>query len=264
MAHELEVVARKSGGASPHPPLLFVHGAAHGAWCWADHFLGFFSDRGFDAYALSLRGHGGSGGRERLRWTSVADYVDDVAHVAAGLPQEPVVVGHSMGGMVAARYLSRRRPPAAALLAPAPPGGMPRQWARLSADNPWLTVEMLLTLEAGKMFSTPARARKFLFSPELEEEDLRRHAVRLGRESIRAVLELSWMRPDPTRFHRTPMLVLGAARDYIIPPEEVLRTADAYGAEARILPDIAHDLMLDSGWPRAADALLAWLAATLA
>ena len=264
MAHELEVVARKGAGGSRNPPLLFVHGAAHGAWCWAEHFLGFFADRGFDAYALSLRGHGGSGGREWLRWTSVADYVDDVERVATGLPREPVVVGHSMGGMVAAQYLSRRRPPAAALLAPAPPGGMPRQWVRLSADNPWLTVEMLLTLEAGKMFSTPARARKFLFSPELGEDDLQRHAARLGRESIRALIELSWMRPDPARFRGTPLLVLGAARDYIIPPEEVMRTADVYGAESRILPDIAHDLMLDTGWPRAADALLAWLAGTLA
>ena len=263
MAHELEVVAREGDGAPPHPPLLFVHGAAHGAWCW-EHFLGFFADRGFDAYALSLRGHGKSDGRERLRWTSIADYVDDVERVAAGLPREPVVVGHSMGGMVAAQYLLRRRPPAAALLAPAPPGGMPRQWARLSFDNPWLTLEMLLTLEAGKMFSTPARARKFLVSPDLGEAELRRHSARLGRESIRAVLELSSMRSDPARFRSTPLLVLGAARDYILPPEEVVRTADAYGAESRILPNIAHDLMLDTGWRRAADALLAWLAGTLA
>ena len=141
---------------------------------------------------------------------------------------------------------------------------MPRQWARLSADNPWLTVEMLLTLEAGKMFSTPARAHRFLFSPEMGEDELQRHAARLGRESIRAVLELSWLRPDPARFRGTPLLVLGAGRDYVIPPEEVGRTADAYGAEARILSDIAHDLMLDPGWPRAADALLAWLRETLA
>ena len=72
------------------------------------------------------------------------------------------------------------------------------------------------------------------------------------------------MRPDPARFRGTPLLVLGAARAYIIPPEEVRRTADAYGAESRILPDIARDLMLDPGWPSAADALLAWLAGTLA
>ena len=36
------------------------------------HFLDFFAEHGFDSYALSLRGHGKSGGRERLRWTSIA------------------------------------------------------------------------------------------------------------------------------------------------------------------------------------------------
>ena len=71
LPRELEVVARNGSGASVHPPLLFVHG------CWAEHFLEFFADRGFDAYALSLRGPGGSGGREQLRWTSVADCADD-------------------------------------------------------------------------------------------------------------------------------------------------------------------------------------------
>ena len=57
----------------------------HGAWCRAEHFLDFFANRGFDANALSLRRNGGSGGRERLRWTSIADYVDDVERVAASL-----------------------------------------------------------------------------------------------------------------------------------------------------------------------------------
>ena len=123
MAHELEVIERKSTLPTAHPPLLFVHGSAHGAWCWAEHYLDYFAEHGFDAYALSLRGHGASGGRERLRWASVADYVDDVAEVAATLPSAPVVIGHSLGGMVVQKYLerashrprcsSRRRLPAA-------------------------------------------------------------------------------------------------------------------------------------------------------
>ena len=39
------------------PPLLFLHGSAHAAWCWAEHFLPHFAAAGYDAYALSLRGH---------------------------------------------------------------------------------------------------------------------------------------------------------------------------------------------------------------
>ena len=98
MAHDLEVIARKGDGESANPPLLFVHGSCHAAWCWDEHFLGFFAEHGYDAYALSLRGHGTSGGGERLRWTSIADYVADVEQVAAELPRPPVVIGHSLGG----------------------------------------------------------------------------------------------------------------------------------------------------------------------
>lgn len=36
------------------PPLVFIHGSFHAAWCWAEHWLPFFSQHGFDSYALSL------------------------------------------------------------------------------------------------------------------------------------------------------------------------------------------------------------------
>ena len=96
MTHDLEIVERK--GSLPHkrPPLLFVHGSAHGAWCWAEHFLDYFADQGFSAYALSLRGHGASGGRKRLRWASIADYVDDVARVAADVRRTATAYGAEM------------------------------------------------------------------------------------------------------------------------------------------------------------------------
>ena len=264
MTHRLEVIERKSSQPTERPPLLFVHGSAHGAWCWAEHFLDYFASHGFNAYAMSLRGHGGSGGRERLRWASIADYVDDVERVAATVPSTPVVAGHSLGGMVVQRYLERHVAPAAVLLAPGPPGGNRDQAARMGLRNPWVAIESLLMLDPGRGFATPARARRFLFSPELDEAALRRYVKLLGRESFRALMELGYLRPDAARVRRTPLLVLGAERDYIVSPADIRRTAAAYDAEMLILPDIAHDLMLDPGWRRAADAMLEWLTATLA
>ena len=79
------------------PPVLFVHGAYSGAWIW-EHFLGLFADRGYPAYAVSLRGHGASEGD--LASASFADYVDDVETAAGAIGAEPVLVGHSMGGLV--------------------------------------------------------------------------------------------------------------------------------------------------------------------
>lgn len=54
---DLEVIAQcpPAAGAGERPPLVFVHGSFHAAWCWAEHWLPFFSRAGFPCYALSLR-----------------------------------------------------------------------------------------------------------------------------------------------------------------------------------------------------------------
>jgi len=67
---------RSGDDSSEHAPILFLHGAFAGAWCWAEQFMPYFAERGLDCYAVSLRGHGGSAGRERLTWHSLGDYVD--------------------------------------------------------------------------------------------------------------------------------------------------------------------------------------------
>src|SRR5215469_18333706 len=84
-----------------HPtPLLFIHGMFHAAWCWDVHFLDYFAQHGYAAFAVDLRGHGNSAGRENLRWTRIADYVDDVASAVRQLPNPPILIGHSLGGFV--------------------------------------------------------------------------------------------------------------------------------------------------------------------
>ena len=263
-AHELEVIARECEGGSGYPPLLFVHGSCHGAWCWDEHFLGFFADHGYDSYALSLRGHGKSGGGERLRWTSVADYVADVERVAAGLPRPPVVIGHSLGGFVVQKYLERHEAPGAVLVAPAPRRGMRRAAVRMSLRAPWLSLKLFLTLEPLTMFSTPELCRSLLFSPATSEEIVQRCAAQVGRESFRSWLEMLGTPPDIARIRGAPMLVLAAARDALIPEPALRRTAEAYEADLTMLPDMGHDLMLDDGWRGAAEAMLEWLPGALA
>ena len=90
-------------------------------WVWVRHFLPFFADRGYEAHALSLRGHGASEGHELLKFWRLWDYVADVEQVASALPRPPVLIGHSMSGMVVQKVLHRRPGPAAVLLAPCRP-----------------------------------------------------------------------------------------------------------------------------------------------
>src|ERR1700712_1716796 len=101
----LEVIDKAPCGAVKPVPLLFVHGAWHGAWCWDEHFLEFFTDRGYRTAALSLRGHGRSQTNKPLRTCSIDDYVADVDSVVGDLLARPVLIGHSMGGLVVQKYL---------------------------------------------------------------------------------------------------------------------------------------------------------------
>ena len=263
MALDLEVIARKAEGGSGYPPLLFVHGSCHAAWCWDEHFLPYFAGRGFDAYAVSLRGHGESAIRGSLRWTSIAGYVADVEQVAADLPREPVVIGHSLGGFVVQKYLERHQAPGAVLVAPAPAVGMLSASTRMSWQDPLLSLRLLLSMEPYTMFATPERARRLLFSPDIDGDTLQRHWSRLGRESFRSWLQMLTTRPDAEPICRTPILILAGGGDRLIPESALRRTADRYRADLTLIPDTAHDIMLEANWEQAAEAMLDWLKRTL-
>jgi alpha-beta hydrolase superfamily lysophospholipase len=58
---------------------------------------------------------------------------------------------------------------------------------------------------------------------------------------------------------KTPVLVVGAEDDTVIPLNSIHKTARAYHTEPIIIPDLAHDAMLDTRWQVAADHILSWL-----
>src|SRR5262245_66508587 len=107
----------RSGRDSHKPPLLFIHGGYSDAWFWEPYFLPYFAKMGFAAHALSLRGHGSSGGIETLFVAGLDDFAADVEYVAATLSEPPVLIGHSMGAAVVERLLATQPVRAAALVA---------------------------------------------------------------------------------------------------------------------------------------------------
>ncbi|KAK4410192.1 hypothetical protein Sango_0092200 [Sesamum angolense] len=92
----------------PHnPPLVFVHGSFHAAWCWAEHWLPFFSQHGFDCYALSLLGQGESDSPDGAVAGSLQTHAADVADfIQKEIQLPPVLLGHSFGGLIVQYYLA--------------------------------------------------------------------------------------------------------------------------------------------------------------
>ena len=257
---QLEIVADTSHVTRP-TPVVFVHGAWHAAWCW-ENFLPYFARAGYASYALSLRGHGASEGREGLRWHSAAHgYVADLAQVVETLERPPILVGHSMGGYVVQKYLETRSAAAGVLLASVPVSGLKGFVLRATRRHPWVALKAQLTMNSWYLMATPALAREAFFSANLPAEAVERHFARLQPESFRTQLEtLLFNLPRPEKV-RTPMLVLAAANDAIFSVAEEQATARAYGTEAVVFADMAHDMMLEPGWRSVADRVLGWLEA---
>ncbi|ORW93913.1 alpha/beta hydrolase [Mycobacterium sp. IEC1808] len=257
----LEVIDKGPDGGSGKTPLLFVHGAWHGAWCWDEHFLDFFAAKGYRSVAVSLRGHGKSPAPKRMHFCSMADFVDDVASVADGLPERPVVIGHSMGGFVVQKYLESHDAPAAVLLASVPPSGIARFLLRRFRLHPWLTTRHLAIAKSrGSMGRTPELARESFFSDSTPLADVARYAAELDEEYVgKHVLGMLWLDLPKPSLVNTPMLVLGAEDDILFSTREVRATARAYHTEAEFIPGMAHDMMLEPGWADVAERIHAWL-----
>jgi pimeloyl-ACP methyl ester carboxylesterase len=258
----LEVIDKGSTTESHPVPLLFVHGVLHAAWCWDEHFLDFFAAQGYRAIAVSLRGHGKSHGGERLRWTRIQEYADDVAETVAQLPTQPVLVGHSMGGFVIQKYLEHHTAAGAVLVAPAPPNGVLRATLYVARHYPVPFAKVNGLLRLGPLVATPELARDLFFSASTPDMQVNTYQQRLQDESYRAFVDMLVLNLVKTkRVKRVPMLVLGAEHDTLVTQREIHRTAAVYGAEAEIFPDMAHEMMLEPGWQAVAERIDGWLAA---
>ena len=258
---ELEIIARRPRRARRGPKLLFVHGICVGAWIWDEHFLPFFAEAGFEAYAVSLRGHGGSGGLDRLSSWRLADYTDDMREAARRVGGPLAVIGHSLGGAVVQDWLrTGGTAVAAALLASVPPWGVaPAAW-RMSLASPALFREMVVMSRRGPAAADPEVMRRGLFSDDLPADAYARFVRRVQGESPRVGAELhGWPPFAPPPWRVPPMFVLGGGADRFVPPDEVWRTAAYYSVAPVIVPRLAHVLMLERRWEIAARALLDWL-----
>ena len=256
----LEVIFRgPAPGCAPRPaPLLFIHGAYAAAWCWDEHFLGFFAAAGYACHALSLSGHGASGGRDCLDSFGIDRYVEDVAELAATLPDPPVLIGHSMGGMVAQKYLERAPAAALVLMASVPPQGLWVAAMGLAFQRPGLMRDLNRLLEGGAVALDTLR--EAMFAQSVAQEDLARWYRRMQPESHRAIWDMTLFNlPRVSRMQLPPLLVLGAEHDHLIPVSQVEMTARSYGVAAEIFPGMGHGMMLERDWRKVAARIGGWL-----
>ena len=268
MAHRIEIDGLLLDVALPsrpsQPPVLLVHGIMGGAWYFAK-WLEFFATRGYPAYALNLRGHHGSRPVDNFGQVSVMDYVTDVRDAAYGIrerhPGPPLVlVGHSMGGLIAQKAAESLGPAALVLLSTVPPRGIPLlSWPLFRRELKH--VPQMLT--SRPVIASPRDAAD-LFLNRVSPAEVASFVPLWTPASGRAGREITFGRiaVDETRIG-CPVLVVAGGDDVAIPPRIQRKVARKYGAVFREYDANAHFLIWENGWDRIATEVATWLDQTL-
>src|SRR5437899_9119417 len=201
--------------------IVMVHGAFCGGWTF-ERFRAPFEAVGLEVIAPDLRGHGPEERAEAVIGVSMADYAADIAHLCAGLPEPPVLLGHSMGGLVAQLAARKARIQALVLLAPSPPWGVATSSFEEAATA--FGVQIMGAFSSGAM--DPDRGLMRTYSLDRMPKAERDAAVaRLCPESAMAIRETLnwWLDPFMTTSVGpgaigAPSLVICGERDVVHSP----------------------------------------------
>jgi pimeloyl-ACP methyl ester carboxylesterase len=251
---EIELNYHPSSKKISEFPILFVHGMAHAAWCWEKFFVPYFNEQGYDCYSMSLRAHGRSESYKNIRFYKIAEYVEDVQHALKTIGGEVILVCHSMGGFIAQKLVLLNVPIKAIVsLASVPANGMMNGSLKIAKEMPWRFIKGNLILSTSPFSDDATVTKKLVFTEDISDEILNYTADRLQEESYFAYLDMLFLALHKPKKTTIPMLFLHAEHDFIVNQNHLEKTASGFGADFKIVKDIAHDMMLDTNWKIAAD-----------
>lgn len=246
--------------------LYMIHGMWGGGWYW-DKYIRYFEKRGYACKAPTLRHHDTKKDdtpNPQLGTTSILDYAADLEDEIKTLENPPVIVGHSMGGLLAQILASRGFGKALVLLAPAPPAGV-------FAMKPTVLKSFFSSITTYGFWKRPIfpTFEEAVYSTlqRVPAEEQKNIYSRFVYESGRAGSEIGFYVFDKKGASRVdeskvtcPILVIAGGKDRITPASVVKKVAAKYGqADYKEFPENAHWVVGEPGWEQIAEYVEGWL-----
>ena len=252
---------RTTADVCEKPVVMLIHGMWSHPGVWKN-FRAFLEARGYEVIVPALRHHENASGdlpHPSLGSTSIADYYSDLAQEICKLRQQPFLIGHSMGGLIAHMLAARGLARAVVGLAPAPAAGTlmldprPFWFFRHETLRPafWRRTQLpsFRSMQYGVLNRIPGSGQEELYAA-------------FKPESGRAVCEIAywfldrrrttWINPADVG---CPMLFLTGADDRLTPLRVTERSAEPYDGWLKVeaLKGHAHWLPAEPGWERIAE-----------
>lgn len=238
--------------------VLLLHGMAEHSECY-ESVGDRFADAGFEAIAIDHRGYGRSEGRRGHcdSWSQFSQDLQDQLLEVRKLDLPTVVLGHSLGGLIAARYVVDQRPqPDLLVLSGAVLGtNVPLHW-RLVAPLVGHLLPIVEIKVAGNSSFLPSDSRFGERQPS-EVDPLRapNPTARLCYEMAGAISHTRSM----ISHVELPTLVLHGGKDRLVPVAATEIFGALPNAKRVVYPDLGHELFNEPNGAQIIDEVIAWI-----
>lgn len=242
----------------PRAVVLLLHGIAEHSGRY-EHVGRRLADHGFDVVAIDHRGYGRSGGRRGHvdRWSDFLDDVEDQMAQIRQLDLPTVLIGHSMGGLIASRYVldGRPQPDVLVLSAPALGAEIPLH-LRIAAPLVSRLAPSLVIKEPGdpSMLSKDDRVGEVFYADPYRVPF---PTARLGAELMTAIEEARELVPNLD----VPTLVLHGTDDRLVPTASSEIFESVPGVERRLYETLRHEVFNEAEGLDIVDEVASWVGA---
>jgi len=237
-------------------PLILVHGLWSGSWCWSD-WATRFSNLGWECWAVNLRGRVGDNPQRTVARLTFDQCVEDLKEVIRAAGPSPVLLGHSLGGVMAMEAAEDENVSALILVSPPLPGNEPTSAGRVLQ---LLRLKYFLLV----LLRWPIR---------IKEDDFSLHwLASLPRdqhgEALKGLVpESSYLVERLCKTHvssesalvRCPAFVVAGTDDRVMPVEAVRQRARTLGAEFKEYSGHGHWMIAEEGWEKVVNDVHRWV-----
>lgn len=252
--------------------IVFVTGAFVSHHCW-DEWQLYFQSKGYQTVATpwpykegpvqELRDKHPSG-NEGLTKLTLSDVIDSYAKVIKSFPEKPIVIGHSLGGLMTQILLNRDLAAAAAAIHPVPPLGVfPYEFSFLKAG--WRSLGLFTSMKKTYLMSFKTWQYAFVNGMPLADQNAAYDMLTIPESKRVARGGLTTAAKVDFKKAHSPLLIMAGSEDNIIPAHLNNRNYKAYKQRADSVLDYKlmngrnHYVLGQPGWEANAEYVLNWI-----
>jgi pimeloyl-ACP methyl ester carboxylesterase len=247
--------------------IVFIHGLFMNPYSWAQ-WTNLYERRGYICFSPAYPFHEGNPVTLRnninpeLGKLTLGQVVDGLSAYIDLLPGKPVLIGHSMGGLVVQKLIALNKGVAGVCIDPAPPAGLfSFQWSFLKAN-----LSTVNPLKGNSVFLPDLNWFHYAFCNTMTIEQTRTEYIKYLVPESRNIARTSTGTDGKIDFNiqHNPLLIIAGEKDNIVPSSLVRKNFEAYKEKSSKIdfhefPGRCHYICNQSKWEEVALYVDSWI-----